>query len=244
MTMISTIAAISVGLSLGLLGGGGSILTVPILVYLLDYDPKIAIPMSLLTVGVGAFVGGAKYYFKGNIQVSALVSFLPSAMLGAWLGARLSTTISPLFQMVLFGTLTVLAALAMLRKQKDVKNETSRLPIVIASAFFVGILTGVVGVGGGFMIVPVLVYFANMKMINAVGTSLLIIAFNSFAALIGYIGVVSIPWGFSLAFTTAVVVGIFIGVKLSEHVDEKKLRRLFAFMLLAVGIYILIKNLS
>lgn len=243
MTLISILAAIGVGFSLGLLGGGGSILTVPILVYLLDFPPKVAIPVSLFIVGLGALFGALRHHFKSNVQLKAAGAFVPAAMLGAWLGAKVSAFIAPTLQMVIFGVLTVLAAIAMLRpKDKKIKSA-SNIYILLSSAFGVGLLTGIVGVGGGFMIVPVLVYFANMSMIHAVGTSLLIIAFNSFAGFVGYLGMVEIPWSFSLIFAGVVIVGILLGIKASDHIDNTKLKQVFAGMLIVIGVFILFKNL-
>lgn len=245
MTLVSSVAAILVGFSLGLLGGGGSILTVPILVYLLGYAPKTAIPVSLLIVGLGALIGAVRHFFKGNVQLKAAFAFLPSAMIGAWIGARISQFINPTLQMLVFATLTILAAAAMLKPQKYKPDQPGKknLVVLVLSAFFVGILTGLVGVGGGFMIVPVLVFFAGMTMLHAVGTSLFIIGLNSLSGFVGYLGLVEIPWNFAFMFSAVVVVGILFGIKASDHIDNNKLKKAFAGMLLVVGTFIIAKNL-
>lgn len=245
MTILAGFAALAVGLSLGLLGGGGSILTVPILVYLLGIDPKTAIPISLIIVGLGALVGGARHYFKGNVRVRETIAFFPSAMVGAWVGARLAIHLSSVVQMVIFGSMTILAAFSMLKKQKDVTSDHQvRLFPLFSSGLGVGLLTGIVGVGGGFMIVPALIFFASMPITYAIGTSLVIIALNSFAGFLGYLGLVTIPWGFTALFSSLVMVGILVGIKTSERLNPQQLKTAFAVMLLLVGIFVLYKNFA
>lgn len=245
MTILAGFAAMTVGLSLGLLGGGGSILTVPILVYLLGLNPKTAIPISLIIVGLGALVGGARHYFKGNVRVREAVAFFPTAMVGAWVGARLALHLSSVIQMVIFGTMTIMAAFSMLRKQREVVSDQQlRLLPLIASGLGVGLLTGIVGVGGGFMIVPALIFFARMPIKYAIGTSLVIIALNSFAGFLGYLGQVAIPWGFTALFSSLVVVGILVGIQISERLNPQQLKSSFAVMLLLVGVFVLYKNFA
>lgn len=245
MVTLGYFAAILVGLSLGLLGGGGSILTVPILVYLVGLEPKRAIPISLIIVGLGALTGAFRHYRSGNVQIRPALYFLPSAMAGAWLGAKAAANLSSLIQMAIFGAMTVLAAAAMVRPAPEREAPAEIRPLSLAfSAFGVGLLTGVIGVGGGFMIVPALVFFAGMNIRYAIGTSLVVIALNSLAGFLGYLGVVDIPWGFTLLFAFFVAVGILVGVKVSERMAVASLKRAFASMLFVVGGFVLAKNFA
>lgn len=245
MVTLGYFAAILVGISLGLLGGGGSILTVPILVYLVGLDPKRAIPISLLIVGLGALTGAVRHYRSGNVQLKPALYFLPSAMVGAWLGAKGAAHLSALTQMVLFGVMTVLAAGAMIRPAPEREGQAQIKPVSLAtSALGVGLLTGVIGVGGGFMIVPALVFFAGMSIRYAIGTSLVVIALNSLAGFVGYLGTAEIPWGFTLIFALFVSVGILIGVKISERMQAASLKKSFASMLFIVGGFVLAKNFA
>lgn len=245
MVTLGYFAAILVGISLGLLGGGGSILTVPILVYLVGLEPKRAIPISLIIVGLGALTGAFRHYRSGNVQIKPALYFLPSAMVGAWLGAKVAAHLSSLTQMITFGAMTVMAAAAMVRPAPEREAPAEVKPLSLAiSAFGVGILTGVIGVGGGFMIVPALVFFAGMNIRYAIGTSLVVIALNSLAGFLGYLGVADIPWGFTLLFALLVAVGILIGVKISERMPVASLKKSFASMLFIVGGFVLAKNFA
>ncbi len=245
MVTLGYFAAILVGISLGLLGGGGSILTVPILVYLVGLEPKRAIPISLLIVGLGALTGALRHYKGGNVQLKPALYFLPSAMIGAWMGAKGASYLSGLTQMILFGVMTVLAAAAMIRPAPEREGPAIIKPISLSlSALGVGVLTGIIGVGGGFMIVPALVFFAGMSIRYAIGTSLVVIALNSFAGFIGYLGTVQIPWDFTLIFAFFVSIGILVGVKIAERMQPASLKKSFAGMLFVVGGFVLAKNFA
>ena len=245
--MIGYIFAILIGLSLGLMGGGGSILTVPILVYALDMDPKLSIALSLAIVGLTSLVGSVSHFKAGNIDLKVAGIFGPIAMLGTFLGARF---IAPYFsgaaQLILFAVVMIIASYFMFKgrdEQAVDENQKLNIPLIIGEGLLVGLLTGLVGVGGGFMIVPALVLLAHIPMKRAIGTSLLIIAFKSFAGFVGYLGSeLVIPWAFLLKFSGFTIVGILIGSYLVKFVPASKLKKGFAVFLVVMGIFILYKN--
>lgn len=235
-----------IGLSLGLLGGGGSILTVPILVYVLGFDAKAAIALSLPVVGVTSLVGVMGHWRAGNVNLRIALLFGTIAMLAAFLGARLSRELTGTVQLIILGVVMLGAAFAMLRGRPEGDPDAERrpLPLILGSGFAVGMLTGLVGVGGGFLAVPALVLLARAPMKQAVGTSLLVIVMNSAAGFAGYIGQVEIPWGFMTAFTGAAVLGILVGTRLVHRVPQAQLRRAFAVFLVAMAALILYQNRS
>lgn len=248
MTGLGFVLAALIGLTLGLLGGGGSILTVPIFVYVLGFGAKEAIAASLAVVGTASLFGAAGHWRAGNIRVRLALGFGLFAMTGAFLGSRY---LAPLFsgaaQLTVFAGVMLLAAASMFRGRAEV-SEASRgatgaaLPLTSAAGFAVGVLTGLVGVGGGFLIVPALVVLRKVPMKQAVGTSLLVIAMNSAAGLAGYLGRVPIAWGFLALFTTVAVAGIFAGTYLVHFVTQAQLRRAFAVFLVGMGAFILYQN--
>ena len=197
--MIAYFLATFVGLSLGLLGGGGSTLTVPILVYGLDIDPKTSIALSLAIVGLTSLMGTYSHYRKKNVELKVAFSFAPIAMVGTFVGARLSQFLSGQLQLILFAIVMLLASASMLKGRKNPERSDDSncvklsLPIFI-SAFLVGVMTGIVGVGGGFLIIPALVVLGKVSMKKAVGTSLLIIALNSVSGFSSYLTMLDIPW--------------------------------------------------
>ncbi|EQC47807.1 sulfite exporter TauE/SafE [Bacteriovorax sp. BSW11_IV] len=240
--------ALFIGISLGLLGGGGSILTVPILVYVLEMPAKSSIALSLVIVGVTALISALGHARKKNVNFKIAFIFAPMAMLGAFLGARLSKLMDGSTQLILFAIIMLLAAIFMFKGQKtnekEDENETKEIKktLILIQAFIVGIITGIVGVGGGFLIVPALVLLTGVSMKVAVGTSLLIIAFNSFSGFVGYIGTIEIPWMFLSIFTTVTVIGSLIGGHLSSYISSAKLKKVFAVFLIIMGFFILYKN--
>ncbi|MEC9282045.1 MAG: sulfite exporter TauE/SafE family protein [Bdellovibrionota bacterium] len=249
--MIAYFLASLIGLSLGLLGGGGSILTVPILVYALGMEAKLAIALSLAIVGATSLLGVYGHYKKNNVDLKVALIFGPVAMAGTFLGAKLSQFLTGQMQLLLFAGIMLIAAVFMMkgRKDEDESDDDTELKklnymLIVAEGVFVGIITGLVGVGGGFLIVPALVLMTGLPMKRAVGTSLLIISLKSFAGFAGYIGLVEIPWEFLVKFTAASAVGIFIGTYLVQFVSQKKLKKAFAIFLVFMGIYILYKNRS
>ena len=243
--MIGYLLAILIGLSLGLMGGGGSILTVPILVYALDMTPKLSIALSLAIVGVTSLVGSISHFKNGHVNFKIAIVFGPIAMLGTFVGARyLAPFFSGSAQLILFSLIMLLASFFMFRGKTETKNKVTdlKIPLILIEGLLVGLLTGLVGVGGGFMIVPALVLLAGIPMKEAIGTSLLIIAFKSFAGFAGYLDQIIIPWSFLIQFTAATIVGILLGSYAVRFVPAEKLKKAFAIFLVFMGLFILYKN--
>lgn len=244
-SLVALVLAGLVGLSLGLLGGGGSILTVPILVYVLGFDPKQAIAMSLGVVGTTSLVGAWRQWKDGNIQLRVAFIFGPVAMAGTVLGARFATYVSGEAQLILFACVMLVAAMLMFRDRRDDRAAPEGVPqrmrvgSIVALGIAVGILTGLVGVGGGFLIVPALVLLGRVPMRKAIGTSLLVIAMNSMSGFATYLGHTDIPWRFMLEFTVFAIAGMFAGTRLARHVPQARLKRMFAVFLIVMGLFIL-----
>lgn len=245
--------AIAVGLSLGLLGGGGSILTVPILVYAAGFAPKEAIATSLVVVGATSLLGVLGHWRAGNVNLRVAGIFGAVAMTGTYLGAWLAAFVSGTVQLVLFALVMLLAASFMFRGPRpigagasgpttDQRATEMRLGPIVAAGLTVGALTGLVGVGGGFLIVPALVLLLQLPMKQAVGTSLLVIAMNAATGFLGYAGQVTIDWETTAAFAAASAGGILVGSMLVRSVSAHALRRAFAFVLVGMGIFILYQN--
>ncbi len=260
-TLTGYAAAVLIGLSLGLTGGGGSILTVPILVYIFNFNPVLATAYSLFVVGSTSLVGSISYMQKGLVaRKAALIYGLPS-FVAVFLTRTLlvpaipdpiihwgSFTISrDMGIMVFFATVMLAAAVSMIRsKQKETEvpdHHSLSYPLLALQGALMGVVTGIVGAGGGFLIVPALVLLAKLPMKIAIGTSLVIIAANS---LIGFLGDVShrtIDWAFLLSFTALSVLGIFAGSYLSGKINGDKLKQGFGWFVLTMGILIIIKEL-
>ncbi len=244
--MLGYFFATLIGLSLGLLGGGGSILTVPILVYAMNMDPKLSIALSLAIVAVTSLIGVYGHYKNGNVELKIASIFAPVAMLGTYLGAKLSSYMSGQAQLILFAIIMLLASFFMLRTQKssseEAKSRPMNIPLIAVEGVVVGIVTGLVGVGGGFLIVPALTLLGGLEMKKAVGTSLLIISLKSFSGFTGYATMIEIPWAFLGKFIFFSGVGIIIGSKLVKHITQERLKKAFAIFLIVMGIFILYKN--
>jgi uncharacterized membrane protein YfcA len=249
MTLVGLALALLIGLSLGMLGGGGSILTVPIFVYVVGIDPKPAIAMSLAVVSTTAAVGALSHWREGNVSLRTAAFFAPFAMAGTYGGARLSEYFSGAAQLTLFAVVMLVASVLMLRGRREPEvaprqASAGRLLAVGILGLAVGVLTGLVGVGGGFLIVPALVLLARVPMKLAVGTSLLVIALNAASGFWGYLGLVEVRWGFMAGFTVIAIVGILAGTRLVRHVPASALRRAFGYFLIAMGLLILWQNRS
>jgi uncharacterized membrane protein YfcA len=252
MLLLGYALAALIGLSLGLLGGGGSILTVPIFVYVLGFDPKLAIAMSLPVVGATSLIGAASHWKAGNVRLKTAALFGVIAMAGAYTGARLSVFVSGSLQLALLAIVMLVAAVSMFRSaRRDSRRVDSAaapegraiaLGLLAPVALGVGLLTGLVGIGGGFLVVPALVLLARVPMKQAVGTSLLVIAMNSFSGSLGYLGQVQMPWAFMLGFTAVAAVGILAGSWLVRFVSQAALKQGFAVFLLLMGAFILYRN--
>lgn len=237
-----------IGLSLGLLGGGGSILTVPVFVYVLGFGAKESIAMSLVVVGATSLVGAAGHWREGHVNVRVASIFGAVAIVGTYLGTRLATRLSGAEQLAIFATTMLVAAGFMLRgRQADAGSRAAQTPASVASTaipgLVVGSLTGLAGVGGGFLIVPALVW-RGLPMCDAVGTSLLVIAMNCVMGFYGYAGQVKVAW-LSVALVTAgTLPGIATGTYAMRFVSQQALRRGFAVLLLGVAVYILYRTLG
>jgi len=258
--ILGYIGALVVGLTLGLLGGGGSILTVPILVYLLGINPVLATAYSLFVVGSTSLVGAVRNMAKGMVDVKVAVVFAIPAFIAVYLTRRYLVPAIPeelftlgdfqvtkdLAIMLFFAIIMLAASYSMIRgrKEKEVdENAKLKLPLIMIEGVVVGILTGVVGAGGGFLIIPALVLFANLPMKRAVATSLLIIAVKSLIGFLGDVQTLTIDWQFLLTFTGFSIVGIFIGIYLNKFIDGKSLKKGFGWFVLLMGIYIIAKEL-
>ena len=246
LTLGLTLAAL-IGLSLGLLGGGGSILTVPVLVYVLGYAAKPAIAMSLPVVGITSLVSAGVHWRLGNVRVKTALPFGVLAMLGAFAGAKVAVLLSGAEQLALLAIVMLAAAASMLWGRRDAHATTRRAPrlaLLAPVALGVGVLTGLVGIGGGFLVVPALVLLAGVPMREAVGTSLLVIAMNSASGFVGYVGSVTIDWTFLATFTAVAVVGALAGTALAARVPQATLKRAFAVFLFVMGGFVFYKNRS
>lgn len=247
------VGALLVGLSLGLMGSGGSILTVPVLIYLAGEQEKVAIAESLGIVGAISFLGAIPYAFKQQVHWRSVILFGIPGMIGTYGGAIISGFVSGTFQLILFAIVMLLAAILMFRNKKlDTKNNEPKKDqfwwVIAIEGLVVGVLTGLVGVGGGFLIVPALVLLGGLSMHLAIGTSLVIIAMKSFSGFYKYIDVLdelglSINWELVLIFSLIGAVGSFVGKAIGGKISGEKLKRGFAIFLLVMGVYIIYMNI-
>lgn len=250
MLIATWVVAIGIGVVLGLLGGGGSVLTVPTFVYLLGLPTKSAVAMSMPVVGITSVIGAFGHWRAGNIEWRSAVPFGLVAMVGAFGGARLAHYLTGAQQLVLLAVVMVSTAASMLRrKQPETAATVSHAsasatlsPTLLFAAMVVGILTGLVGIGGGFLVVPALVLLAHTPIQRAIGTSLVVIAMNAASGLLGYVGHTAIDWTIVGWFSLLSAGGILIGARLSASVSPAKLRSGFAYMLLALSAFILWQN--
>ena len=246
-TIIVVALAVLVGLSLGLLGGGGSILVVPLLTYIAGLDPREAIATSLFVVGATSLVSMIGHARKGHVQWRTGLIFGAAGMVGAFLGGLAGGHIPGTILMIAFAIMMIATAGAMIkgRKNRDGQSHTHDHPLwrILLDGLVVGAATGLVGAGGGFLVVPALVLLAGLPMTAAVGTSLLVIAMKSFAGLAGYMTSVSLDWPLVAAVTAAAVAGSFIGLRLTSVVPEQALRKGFGYFVLLMGAFVLSQEL-
>ena len=254
-------ASILIGVSLGLIGGGGSILTLPVLVYLLGFSPVLSTAYSLFIVGTTSFVGSINYMRKGLINYQAAFVFAIPSFISVFLTRKYLVPAIPdsLFTLpgfevtknigiMLFFALVMLAAsysMIMSKKKEDEESEKLKFnyPLIGLEGAVVGILTGIVGAGGGFLIIPALVLLARLPMKMAVGTSLLIIAAKSLIGFMGDISNINVNWTFLVQFTSLSIIGIFIGSYFSKFIEGEKLKKSFGWFVLVMGIYIITKEI-
>lgn len=259
MEILGYFSAIFIGLVLGLLGGGGSILTVPILVYLMQIPAYESTGYSLFIVGLTSLIGSVSYMKQKLVDFRIAIMFSIPSFIGILLTRKLVLPILPdvlltvgsfvvtknMMIMVLFSVLMILASYSMIKKTDvDLEEKEQGKIFLILKFFLVGVFLGLVGAGGGFLIIPSLIFFAKLDMKKAVGTSLLIIAANS---IIGFLGdlttAIKINWMLITYFSLLSTIGIFIGAYISKYIDGKKLKPIFGWFVLIIGIYIITKEL-
>ncbi len=237
MNPIALLGAVGIGLSLGLTGAGGSILTLPVLVYLADIPPRQAVGLSLLIVGTAALAGAWQRARTGDVHFKAAGMFVLSGMAGAAAGARLTPLLSPSALMITFAVMMVGVALRMLMPSKGGPQplpECKPLRCLLAGGG-VGVLTGFLGVGGGFLLMPALAKFARLPLRVATGTSLAVIACNSAAGFVSHLGEAPTPWLLASVFAIIAGAGVLAGGKVASRLPEKALRRVFAVLVLVTA---------
>lgn len=258
MEIFGYIGAVFIGLILGLTGGGGSILTVPILVYVMLLNPITATAYSLFIVGTTSVFGAFQNYRNDLVDFKNGFLFAVPSFIAIYLTRRFIVPVIPTtimekpfllmkstFLMVFFAVIMVFAALSMLKKKKmnlGEPKETSKTFLVIQT-FCIGLIIGLVGAGGGFLIIPSLVLFAKLPMKKAIGTSLFIMSMNSLIGFMGDVQNLIIDWTFLLKFTSLSIIGIFIGIYLNKFVNEDQLKKGFAYFVLAMACFILYKEI-
>ncbi|MAP80770.1 MAG: permease [Aequorivita sp.] len=254
--------ALLVGVVLGLIGGGGSILTVPVMVYLFAINPVVATGYSLFVVGTTALFGAIRNMKKKMVDFKTALVFATPAFIAVFLTRRYLLPAIPenLFSignfeftkdiaiMIFFAIVMLVASITMIKNKRPEPEAGAQIeynyPLIIVQGIFLGFVTGAVGAGGGFLIIPALVLLAKLPMKKAVATSLLIIAVNSLIGFTGDIFTLEIDWKFLLTFTAISILGIFIGIKLGTFINGKKLKKGFGWFVLLMGIYIIYKEVS
>lgn len=261
MEIAGYVASIFIGIALGLIGGGGSILTVPMLVYLFRIDAVLATAYSLFIVGATSVVGSFSYFIKDLVNVKTAVIFgIPSIVAVYFTRAYIVPAIpheilavgefvitKNILLMLLFAVLMIVASYSMIKKtkhhqEKVAKKQQFNYPLILIEGIVVGILTGLVGAGGGFLIIPALVILSKLPMKEAVGTSLVIIAAKSLIGFLGENSETPMDYLFLAKVTAFAIFGIFIGMALSKKIDGAKLKPIFGWFVLIMGIYIIIKE--
>lgn len=260
--VLGYVGALVIGIVLGLIGGGGSILTVPVLVYLFGVNPVTATAYSLFVVGSSALVGAFKNMQKKRVDYRTAIVFSIPAFIAVYITRKFIVPAIPehiinigsievtknIAIMLFFAFIMILASVSMIKEKKKeniVKTDKVRYnyPLIIIEGLIVGVLTGIVGAGGGFLIIPALVLLAKLPMKRAVATSLLIIAIKSLIGFIGDVQNMEIDWVFLMIFTFLSIIGIFVGVYLNRFINGEKLKKGFGWFVLFMGIYIVWKEL-
>ncbi len=261
--VLGYIGALIIGVVLGLIGGGGSILTVPVLVYLLHINPVTATAYSLFVVGTSSLVGTLKNIKSKKVDFKTAIIFAIPAFIAVYLTRKFVVPAIPeniytigdflitkdIAIMIFFAMIMLLSSVSMIKgkcvncNDEDVEVNYN-IPLIIIEGLVVGLITGLVGAGGGFLIIPALVMLAKLPMKKAVATSLLIIAIKSLIGFIGDIENLEIEWNFLLLFTSFSIVGMFIGIYLNKFIQGEKLKKGFGWFVLFMGVYILIKEFT
>lgn len=262
MEYIGYLASILIGVALGLIGGGGSILTVPVLVYLFAVEPVLATAYSLFIVGLTSAVGSVNYFKKGLVNTKTAVVFGIPSIISVFVTRAFIVPAIPaevfsvggllitkdLLLMLFFAVIMIAASYSMIKKDKTVtdaapQKQKFNYPVILLEGAVVGVITGLVGAGGGFLIIPALVVLSKLPMKEAVGTSLVIIAAKSLIGFFGEGGESVIDWQFLAIISAFAIVGIFIGSALTKKIDGNKLKPAFGWFVLVMGIYIITKEL-
>jgi len=248
MLIVALLLALLVGVSLGMLGGGGSILTVPILRYVLGMEAHEAIATSLLVVGTTSVAALASHARRGRVKWRTGLIFGLAGMTGAYVAGRVAHYIPATPLLIGFGVMMIATAIAMLRApasrtpaMRAAEGRSGELPVlkVVAEGLVVGAVTGLVGAGGGFLVVPALVLLGGMPINLAIGTSLLVIAMKSFAGFAGFLGHTPLDWALALPITGVALAGSFVGSALSARVEPQALRQGFGWFVVAMAFFIL-----
>lgn len=262
MQLVGYFAAALIGISLGLIGGGGSILTVPVMVYLFGVQPLLATSYSLFVVGSTSLVGAVNNFKKGLVSIKTALLFGSASIVTVFLTRKFLiphipqqiltlgsfTVTQSMLTMVLFAVLMVIASVAMIRNggkkvEQDTREGKRDLPKLLAYGVAIGFITGILGAGGGFLLIPTLVLLVGLPMKEAIGTSLLIIALNSLIGFTGDIGHFDIEWLFLLKITAIAIAGIFIGGFVAKKIQGEKLKKGFGWFVLVMGIYIIVREM-
>jgi hypothetical protein len=262
MEIIGYLASLVIGISLGLIGGGGSILTVPVLVYLFHVDPVTATAYSLFIVGSTSLVGALPKYREGLVNLKTAIIFGAPSIAAVYATRKFIVPMIPqevfsigdfvvtkaVLMMLLFAILMVAASVSMIREKKSANGKTEEAqsfnyPLILLEGAIVGVLTGLVGAGGGFLIIPALVLLSKLPMKQAVGTSLLIIAAKSLIGFTGDLGQMQMDWKLLLVVTALAIAGIFIGNRMNKSIDGNKLKKGFGWFVLVMGVYIIVQQL-
>jgi uncharacterized membrane protein YfcA len=261
MIIAGFLASILIGVALGLIGGGGSILTVPVLVYLFSIDAVLATAYSLFIVGLTSAVGSVTYFKKDLVNIKTAIVFGIPSIAAVFLTRAYIVPAIPkevfsigdflvtksILMMLLFAILMIAASYSMIKKDKkkgpdETGEQKFNYPLILIEGAVVGILTGLVGAGGGFLIIPALVVLSKLPMKEAVGTSLVIIAAKSLIGFFGEGGDTVIDWIFLFKVSAFAIAGIFIGAALSKKIDGAKLKPAFGWFVLVMGVYIILKE--
>jgi hypothetical protein len=258
-SIIGYVAALLIGIVLGLMGGGGSILTVPLLVYLLGYNPVVATAYSLFVVGTSSIAGVVQKLRKGMVDFKTGFSFVFPSFLAVYISRRYLVPNIPdeLFSlgsltitrgmglMIFFAAVMLYSSIAMISSKKERDADFVKLAYykIFIQGIIIGLITGLIGAGGGFLYVPALVLWSGLPMKKAVGTSLVIIAVNSLIGFSGDLQTLDIEWGFLLLFSTLTLIGVLIGGYLSKYISNVHLKKSFGYFTLLMSFYIMYKEL-
>jgi hypothetical protein len=243
--LIAAGLAVVVGLTLGIFGGGGAVLTVPIFIYALHVPEKSAIAMSLLVIGTASAVGAVSRVRSKRLDPRRGLTFGAAAMAGAFVGGRIGAVIPARLQLTMFAIAVIASAVSMLRSATAAEGAGRQIALGLKFGTFalIGMLTGIIGIGGGFLFVPALVTLAGIPVAEATGLSMMIIAMNATAGFAGYQGEVEIQWTLVLWFTAVVVAATLVASRFSIRIPVPVLKRAFAMMLIAVGGFVLFQKL-